>query len=117
MSKNNLAKQLKQAKQSGFEEGLWSGEMIMIDICSVALHNCFGFGSTNPAKWDKLGAEIQRIQDELFNPKQPDEVSLGFEHMVKALVSIFGEEQRAEIECKYRNLLFKVHRRNDYSDL
>lgn len=105
---NKLAKQLKTTKQSGFNEGLWSGEMIMLDICSVALYNCFGFGTTNPAKWDKLSAEIQRINDELFNPRKPDEVSLGFEHLVKALVKIYGEEQRADIEKKYNNLLFNL---------
>lgn len=103
---NQFAKQLKVAKQSGFDEGLWNGEMIMIDICSVALYNCFGFGTSNPSKWDKLGAEIQRLNDELMHPKQPDEVSAGFERMVNALVKIFGEDQREEIEKKYRNLLF-----------
>ncbi len=101
---NNLAKQVKAAKQSGFDEGLWNGEMIMIDICSVALYNCFGFGKQLPEKWDKLGAEIQRLNDELMHPKQPDEVSAGFERMVNALVRIFGEDQREEIEKKLERM-------------
>lgn len=106
--KSNYARQLKAVKQSGFEEGLWSGEMIMIDICSVALYNCFGFGKRSPEKWDKLGAEIQRINDELMKPTNRDDVSLGFEHMVQALVKIFGEDRREEIEKKYKNLLYQV---------
>ena len=100
------AKQLTATYQKGFEEGLWSGEMLMIDICSVALYNCFGFGSTNPMKWDKLGAEIQRINDELMKNKG-DEVSLGFEQLINALVKIFGDDKRKEIENKYRKLIYE----------
>lgn len=106
MANNNYAKQLNSAWHKGFEEGLWSGEMLMIDICSVALYNCFGFGKTNPEKWDKLGAEIQRIQNELMQYKG-DEVSLGFEHLINALVKIFGDDKRKEIECKYRKLIYE----------
>ena len=103
---NKLSKQLTAAWHKGFEEGLWSGEMLMIDICSVALYNCFGFGSTNPAKWDKLGAEIQRINDELMS-NEKDETELGFERLVNALVKIFGEDKRKEIESKYRKLIYQ----------
>lgn len=103
---NKLSKQLNSVWHKGFEEGLWSGEMLMIDICSVALYNCFGFGSTNPKKWDKLGAEIQRINDELMK-NSGDEVSLGFEQLINALVKIFGEDKRKEIENKYRKLIYE----------
>lgn len=103
---NKLSKQLTAAWHKGFEEGLWSGEMLMIDICSVALYNCFGFGSTNPAKWDKLAAEIQRINDELMS-NEKDETELGFERLINALVKIFGEDKRKEIEHKYRKLIYE----------
>lgn len=100
------AKQLTATYQKGFEEGLWNGEMLMIDICSVALYNCFGFGSTNPMKWDKLGAEIQRINDELMSSDK-GEVEIGFEHLINALAKIFGEDRRKEFERKYRNLIYQ----------
>ena len=103
---NKLSKQLTTAWHKGFEEGLWSGEMLMIDICSVALYNCFGFGSTNPAKWDKLGAEIQRINDELMSSDK-GEVEIGFEHLINALAKIFGEDRRKEFEHKYRKLIYE----------
>ena len=103
---NKLSKQLNSAWHKGFEEGLWSGEMLMIDICSVALFNLYGFGKTNPEKWDKLGAEIQRINDELMK-NSGDEVSLGFEQLINALVKIFGEDKRKEIESKYRKLIYE----------
>ena len=106
MANNNYAKQLNSAWHKGFEEGLWSGEMLMIDICSVALYNCFGFGSTNPMKWDKLGAEIQRINDELMSSDK-DEVEIGFEHLINALAKIFGEDRRKEFEHKYRKLIYQ----------
>ena len=32
MANNNYAKQLNSAWHKGFNEGLWSGEMLMIDI-------------------------------------------------------------------------------------
>lgn len=105
---NNHAKQLKAAKQAGFNEGFWCGRTIMADIISIALYNCFGFGTTNPLKWDKLGAEIQRIDEELMSQGDRDEITLGFEKMTRALIKIFGEEQKANIESKYRNLLFKI---------
>lgn len=103
---NKLSKQLTAAWHKGFEEGLWSGEMLMIDICSVALFNLYGFGKTNPEKWDKLGAEIQRINDELMK-NSGDEVSYGFEQLINALVKIFGEDKRKEIESKYRKLIYE----------
>ena len=106
MANNNYAKQLKAMYHKGFDDGLWSGEMLMIDICSVALYNLYGFGKTNPEKWDKLGAEIQRINDELMK-NSGDEVSLGFEQLINALVKIFGEDKRKEIERKYRNLIYQ----------
>ena len=104
--KNNLSKQLNSTWHKGFDEGLWSGEMLMIDICSVALYNLYGFGKSNPEKWDKLGAEIQRINDELMK-NSGDEVSLGFEQLINALVKIFGEDKRKEIESKYRKLIYE----------
>lgn len=104
--KANYAKQITAFQKAAYERGLWDGEAIMIDVVSVALYNCFGFGKQSPDKWDKLAAEIQRINDELMHP-EAEEVSLGFEHMVAALVKIFGEDRREEIEKKYRNLLFK----------
>ena len=106
MANNNYAKQLNSAWHKGFDDGLWSGEMLMIDICSVALYNCFGFGKTNPEKWDKLGAEIQRINDELMK-NSGDEVSYGFEQLINALVKIYGDDKRKEIERKYRNLIYQ----------
>ena len=106
MANNNYAKQLNSAWHKGFEEGLWSGEMLMIDIYSVALYNCDGYGKTNPGKWDKLGAEIQRIQNELMQYKG-DEVSYGFEQLINALVKIFGDDKRKEIENKYRKLIYE----------
>ena len=104
--KNNLSKQLNSTWHKGFNEGLWSGEMLMIDICSVALYNLYGFGKSNPEKWDKLGAEIQRIQNELMK-NSGDEVSYGFEQLINALVKIFGEDKRKEIESKYRKLIYE----------
>ena len=106
MANNNYAKQLNSAWHKGFEEGLWSGEMLMIDIYSVALYNTDGYGKTNHKKWDRLGAEIQRIQNELMQYKG-DEVSLGFEQLINALVKIFGDDKRKEIERKYRNLIYQ----------
>ena len=106
MANNNYAKQMKAMYHKGFDDGLWSGEMLMIDICSVALYNLYGFGKTNPEKWDKLGAEIQRINDELMSSDK-DEVEIGFEHLINALAKIFGEDRRKEFEHKYRKLIYQ----------
>ncbi len=103
---NKLSKQLTTAWHKGFEEGLWSGEMLMIDIYSVALYNCDGYGKTNHGKWDRLGAEIQRINDELMSSDK-DEVEIGFEHLINALAKIFGEDRRKEFEHKYRKLIYQ----------
>lgn len=106
MANNNYAKQLTATYQKGFEEGLWNGEMLMIDIYSVALYNCDGYGKTNHGKWDRLGAEIQRINDELMSSDK-DEVEIGFEHLINALAKIFGEDRRKEFEHKYRKLIYE----------
>lgn len=101
--KNNFAKQLKAAKQAGFNEGKLVGEQVMCDINTIALYNADGYGKTNPKKWDKLSAEVQRVYDEVY---RNDDLRLGFEHLVQALVIIKGEEARPEIEALYKNLLY-----------
>lgn len=105
MANNNYAKQLKHAQQTGFNEGKFVGENVMLAICSVALYNCDGYGKTNPKKWERLQTEVQRIYDELY---YSDDLQLGFEHLVQALVIIKGEEARPEIEGFYKNLLYKA---------
>ena len=106
MANNNYAKQINTIYHKGFNDGMWNGEMLMIDICAVALYNCFGFGKQSPEKWDKLGAEIQRINDELMSSDK-GEVEVGFEHLINALAKIFGEDRRKEFEHKYRKLIYE----------
>lgn len=106
MANNKYAKQINTVYHKGFNDGMWNGEMLMIDIYSVALYNCDGYGKTNHGKWDRLGAEIQRINDELMSSDK-DEVEVGFEHLINALAKIFGEDRRKEFEHKYRKLIYQ----------
>lgn len=82
MAKNNLAKSLKQAKQTAFEDGLWQGITFGLNIAAVAYHNAIGTGRK---RTDRAQAEAQRIVDEIINVNDPVWTAARLEEAVKKI--------------------------------
>lgn len=82
MANNNLAKMIKQAKQTAFEDGLWQGINFGVNVAALAYYNSLGIGRK---RCDRAQAEAQRIVDEIINVNDPDWTAARLEEAVKKI--------------------------------
>lgn len=102
----NFAAQLRNIKDTYYREGLLDGETIMADMVVVALNREFGFGNMAPEKWDRLAKAISEINADIRRQIKEGYPELGFEHLVRDLVDIRGEEHRELFEKRYQKVLY-----------
>lgn len=71
--------------QSGYNQGLCDGQLIMADIMTLSLHDEFGFGNSSPEKWQKLqdraNEYLQKISDYII----AGDAEMGFEKIVEGM--------------------------------
>ena len=78
---NKLLKQLQDAKQAGFTEGVWQGIQLGINLTILAYYNALGIGKT---RYERAVPEITRLINEIRNedPLQAEKhIREGFERM------------------------------------
>ena len=79
------SKGLIEAYQSRYREGLCDGQTIMADVIFIALHDEFGFGNTNPEKWQKLEDRANYYVENIVKYIHEGEPEMGFEKIVEGI--------------------------------
>jgi len=80
---NAMLKQLKDAKQQGYEQGVIDGKEFGLCLASVALNNLYSFGGD---RISKVEAEMQR----LWNDEFKSDPESGARHLLARLKQIRG---------------------------
>ena len=70
---------------NGYSQGLCDGQVIMADIITIALHDEFGFGNTNPEKWEKLQNRANDYLEIISKYILEGEPEMGFEKIVEGM--------------------------------
>jgi hypothetical protein len=91
--------------QNGYNQGLCDGQLIMADIIFVALHDEFGFGNSNPEKWEKLETQANYYLENIVNNIRNGDAEMGFEKIVEGIKRA-RPDKAPEIEERYRKVLY-----------
>ena len=91
--------------QSGYNQGLCDGQLIMADIIFVALHDEFGFGNSNPEKWEKLETQANYYLENIVKNIQNGDAEMGFEKIVEGMRRA-RPDKASEIEERYKKVLY-----------
>ena len=67
--KNNLAQLLIEARQRGFEDGLWQGLQFGINLTHIANNHVHGHGEV---RLDRTHKRVQQLVNEVVNVNDPD---------------------------------------------
>jgi hypothetical protein len=90
---------------SGYSQGLCDGQLIMADILFIALHDEFGFGNSNPEKWQKLEDQANWYLEYIVKNVNAGDFELGFEKIVEG-IGRARPDKLAEIKERYKNVLY-----------
>ena len=88
---NALLKQIKDAKQQGYEQGVIDGKEFALCLLTVALNEKYHFGGDRIAE---IEAEMQRLWDEEFK----DDPESGARHLLARLKQIRGVKSEMKKE-------------------
>ena len=91
--------------QNGYNQGLCDGQVIMADIIFIALHDEFGFGNTNPDKWDKLQDRANSYLVNILKYIDEGKAEMGFEKIVEGMYRA-RPDIAPEIEERYKKVLY-----------
>lgn len=91
--------------RSGYNEGLCDGQHIMADIYAVALYDEFGFGNTNPEKWQKLEDRANYYVENIVKYIHEGEPEMGFEKIVEGIHRA-RPNIAPRIEERYKKVLY-----------
>ena len=103
--KHTDSKGLVSTWQSGYNQGLCDGQVIMADIIFIALHDEFRFGNTNPEKWDKLQDRANEYLENVIKYIKCDEHEMGFEKIVEGMYRA-RPDIAPQIEERYKKVLY-----------
>ena len=90
---------------NGYNQGLCDGQVIMADIMTVSLNDEFGFGNTNPEKWEKLQERANYYLEYLLKQIAEGEPEMGFEKIVEGIKRA-RPDIAPEIEERYKKVLY-----------
>lgn len=71
--------------QNGYNQGLCDGQVIMADIITVALNDEFGFGNTNPERWQTLENRMNYYLEYMVRQIHEGTPEMGFEKIVDGM--------------------------------
>ena len=91
--------------QSGYNQGLCDGQVIMADIIFIALHDEFGFGNTNPEKWERLQDRANEYLEKILKYIAEGEPEMGFEKIVEGIKRA-RPDIVPQIEERYKKVLY-----------
>lgn len=90
---------------NGYNQGLCDGQMIMADIIFIALHDEFGFGNSNPEKWEKLQDRANYYVEQIIKNINEGEPEMGFEKIVESMYRA-RPDIAPTIEERYKKVLY-----------
>ena len=91
--------------QSGYNQGLCDGQVIVADIITISLHDEFGFGNTAPEKWQKLQDRMNYYLEYLVRQIQEGEPEMGFEKIIEGMYRA-RPNIAPVIEERYKKVLY-----------
>lgn len=86
MGKNQLAAQLKMAKENAYSNGVIDGITMGLNICVIALNHDFGFGKE---RIERLESKVNEIINEIVSTDDPE---LTKRHIETAIKQIRGND-------------------------
>ena len=107
--KNTDSKGIVSTYQSGYNQGLCDGQIIMADIIFIALNDEFGFGNTNPKRWDILQDRANYYVETVVKNIKEGEPEFGFEKIVEAMYRA-RPDVAPQIEERYRKVLYNFNK-------
>ena len=91
--------------QNGYNQGLCDGQMIMADICFVALNDVSGYGNSKPEKWQELEDQCNWYVQYLIKNINDGDPEMGFEKIVEGMHRA-RPDIAPEIEERYKKVLY-----------
>lgn len=91
--------------QSGYNQGLCDGQVIMADIIFIALNDEFGFGNSNPEKWEQLEKQANWYLEYIVKNINDGDYEMGFEKIVEGMKRA-RPHLVPEIEERYKKVLY-----------
>ena len=91
--------------RNGYNQGLCDGQVIMADILFIALHDEFGFGNSNPEKWERLENQANWYLEYIVKNIHDGDAELGFEKIVEGIKRA-RPDKAPEIEERYKKVLY-----------
>lgn len=82
MAKNNLAQLLAEARQRGFEDGLWQGLGFGVNLYAIADNHVHGHGEI---RIDRSVAYVQKLVDEIVDVDDPEATEAHIEYEMKRI--------------------------------
>ena len=70
---------------NGYNQGLCDGQVIMADIIFIALNEEFGFGNSNPKRWEILQDRANYYIEKMLKYINEGEPEMGFEKIVEGM--------------------------------
>lgn len=83
--KNVYANQLRATKTNAYNDGVWDGMRMGLNLCAIALNHACGFGET---RIRRVEAKVQELVNEIVVMNDP---MVTKDHIEKALKQIRGE--------------------------
>ena len=91
--------------QSGYNQGLCDGQVIMADSIFVALHDTRGFGNSNPELWKELEERANYYLENVIKYINEGEPEMGFEKIVEGMYRA-RPDIAPQIEDRYKKVLY-----------
>ena len=95
--------------QSGYNQGLCDGQVIMADIYTISLHDEFGFGNSNPEKWKMLEDRANYYIEQIIKNINEGEPEMGFEKIVEGMYRA-RPDIAPTIEERYKKVLYNFNK-------
>ena len=82
MPKNKLAKLLEEARQRGFEDGLWQGLQFGVNLYAISNNHLYGHGEI---RLDRSVAYVQKLVNEVVDVDDPEATEAHINYEMKRI--------------------------------
>lgn len=90
---------------NGYNQGLCDGQVIMADIIFIALNDEFGFGNSDPTKWERLQDQANYYLEYMIKNINEGDPEMGFEKIVEGMYRA-RPDIAPQIEERYKKVLY-----------
>lgn len=90
---------------NGYSQGLCDGQTIMADIMFISLNDEFGFGNSDPTKWERLQDQANYYLEKIVKYINEGEPEMGFEKIVEGMYRA-RPDIAPQIEERYKKVLY-----------